>query len=265
MRFYRGIVGLMLLCFGAAAMAEGPRIAIVMDDLGYQEFLDQAIMGLDRRVVVAIIPEAPAAKRLARQARYQQREVLVHLPLAGMYQDNCEPALTCMGLDWPAEKVTEHLTRALARVEGAVGINNHQGSRFSRDRRAVAGLIHGLKEINETGQHNLFVLDSRTAPDTVLEREALDAGLAATRRHVFLDHYVDPVQIEQAWNQLLAMARSRGSAVAIGHPHRETIAFLKEALPQLEEQGIELVPVSSLTRRRSLVTGLDEPAYPASR
>lgn len=265
MRLIRGIVGVVLIFVGAVAAAQGPRIAIVMDDLGYQEYLDQAIMALDRRVVVAIIPEAPAAQRLARQAKYQQREVLVHLPLAGMYQDNCEPALTCMGLDWSTEKVTEHLAQVLARVEGAVGINNHQGSRFTRDRRAVANLIYGLKAINEANQVSLFVLDSRTAPDTVLERKALGAGLAATRRHVFLDHYVDPVQIEQAWNQLLAMARARGSAVAIGHPHRETIAFLKEALPQLEEQGIELVPVSSLTRRRSLITGLDEPAYPASR
>ncbi len=261
----RGLVGLLALGFGLVAAAQTPRIAVVMDDLGYQHGLDQAIMALDSRVVVAIIPEAPAATRLARQAGEQGREVLIHLPLAGVYQDNCEPALTCMGLDWPLEKVTRHLADALMRVDNAVGINNHQGSRFTRDHTAVAGLVNGLRQLNVEQERNLFVLDSRTVPDTVLEDKALAAGLAATRRHVFLDHYIDSERIEQAWNQLLAMARARGAAVAIGHPHRETIEFLNQALPQLADQGIELVPVSALTRQRSLMTGLEDPPYPASR
>lgn len=261
----RGSIGVTLVCLWLSLAAETPRIAIVMDDLGYQDRLDQAIMALDSRVTVAIIPESPGARRLSRQALTQYREVLIHLPLAGLFQDDCEPALTCVGLDWPAEKMALHLADALARVEGAVGINNHQGSRFTRDSEAVSMLIDGLRRINSEQGRNLFVLDSRTAPDTVLERKALAAGLSATRRHVFLDHFPDPDSIADAWTQLLAMARRHGYAVAIGHPRNETLAFLERALPELEGQGFELVPVSDLARRKTLVTGLETPPYPVSR
>ncbi len=269
MNSFRGVVGLLLLGLWLIGSAQTPRIAIVMDDLGYQYTLDQAIMALDARVTIAIIPEAPGAGRLARQAGTQGREVLIHLPLAGIHEDNCEPALTCMGLDWSAEKMTHHLFDALARVEGAVGINNHQGSRFTRDSGAVSGLVDGLVKLKQVHDRSLFVLDSRTVPDSLLEEKALAAGLAATRRHVFLDHFSDPDSIEHAWEQLQRMARSRGFAIAIGHPRRETLEFLKQALPALEQEGFQLVPVSELTRQRTLMVGPvapgETPPYPASR
>jgi uncharacterized protein len=249
MRSLRGIISAGLLVAALTAHAELPRISIVIDDLGFQPGLDQAIMAMDERLTVAIIPEAPAARKLARQAGRQRRDVLIHLPLAGFYHDDCQPVLTCIGMDWSVEQMQELLLAALGEVEGAIGLNNHQGSRFTSDSVAVGRLVTGISQISEQRRQPLLVLDSRTAPGSLLEQKARKAGLPAGRRHVFLDHSNEPEDIERAWQHLLDLAREHGSAIAIGHPRSNTIRFLEEMLPALVGEGVELVPVSDLAER----------------
>lgn len=246
----------------ADALAEPPRIAIVIDDMGYQAGHDRAILALDPRIAVAVIPEAPDAVSVSDRAVRQGRELLIHLPLEGLVHDNCQPALTCIGRDWSVARIQQHLDGALDRVDGAVGINNHQGSRFTRDADAVARLVSGIERVGRRRGQALFVLDSRTVVDTRLEQTALEAGLAATRRQVFLDHRHDPESIRMAWEDLLDLARYHGSALAIGHPRRFTIDFLEEILPTLAAENVELVPPSALLQR--LPTGARIPAAPAT-
>src|SRR6056297_1093804 len=80
---------LIVTCLGGGvARAEPPRVAIVIDDVGFQWQLDQRAMALDPPVALAIIPEGPLAGYLARKAAQQNREVWVHLPMAGLHNDN---------------------------------------------------------------------------------------------------------------------------------------------------------------------------------
>jgi hypothetical protein len=41
-------------------------------------------------------------------------------------------------------------------------------------------------------------------------------------------------------------AQEKGEAIAIGHPHPETLRALSEFLPQAEAQGVHLVHASDL-------------------
>ena len=43
-------------------------------------------------------------------------------------------------------------------------------------------------------------------------------------------------------------AREKGSALAIGHPHPETLQVLEEMLPNVEREGVTLVFASNLVR-----------------
>lgn len=241
-----------------------PRIAIVMDDMGYQTGFDQAVLELDQRVAVAIIPQAPDATGLANRAASQRREVLIHLPLAGLGHDNCQPVLTCIGQDWSDELMRQHLHDAMIRVPGAAGINNHQGSRFTGDRAAVDRLVGAIVRVSGDLEQPMFVLDSRTVADSYLESVARQAGLPATRRRVFLDHDNDPRAIALAWEDLIMLARRHGDAVAIGHPRHNTLAFLREQLPLLEAQGLELVAVSKLATLSPIRDRYSRPADPAA-
>ena len=110
----------------------------------------------------------------------------------------------------------------------------------------------------------MFVLDSRTVADSYLESVARQAGLPAARRRVFLDHDNDPRAIARAWEDLIMLARRHGDAVAIGHPRQNTLAFLREQLPLLEAQGLELVAVSELATLSPIRDRYSRPADPAA-
>jgi uncharacterized protein len=245
-RGFRRAVTLLLMLLTTGLAAEQSRVAIIIDDLGYLAVNDRRALALDRNVAVAIIPDGPLAPELSRQAAEQQRDILIHLPLAGIGHDNCEYEAVCVAADWSPLRMAAHLRWATGRVEHAMGINNHQGSLFTADREAVRRLVTGIGLLARLHGHELFVVDSRTTPESVLEEKARKAGLNTTRRHVFLDHDPAPAAIEAAWERLLERARRTGSAVAIAHPHTTTLDFLEQALPGLALDDIELVPVSEL-------------------
>ena len=68
---------------------------------------------------------------------------------------------------------------------------------------------------------------------------------------MFIDSPLDElgrIDVEAQLGELVAIARRRGQAVGIGHPHPETLRVLRRALPELREAGVELVFVSELVR-----------------
>jgi polysaccharide deacetylase 2 family uncharacterized protein YibQ len=47
------------------------------------------------------------------------------------------------------------------------------------------------------------------------------------------------------------VARRNGYAVAIGHPHDNTLNALAEWLPSLRDKGLVLVPITTIVRQRN--------------
>src|SRR5262249_55548214 len=132
---------------------------------------------------------------------------------------------------------------ALAAVPGAVGANNHMGSRLSasdRSMRVVLGVLADRK---------LFFLDSRTSPESVGYRLATELGVPAAARQVFLDGDQRTEIIHEQFERLLGIAREKGAAIAIGHPHASTLATLAVEVPQAKAAGYRFVPVSALLDR----------------
>jgi len=97
-------------------------------------------------------------------------------------------------------------------------------------------------------QRNLFFIDSRTTTATVAETSAHAAGVAAARRNVFLDDEQSVPAIRKQFVLAIRDAREKGSALAIGHPHPETLEVLNEMLPETERQGLRLVFASELAK-----------------
>ncbi|MGB5353228.1 MAG: divergent polysaccharide deacetylase family protein, partial [Woeseia sp.] len=92
----------------------------------------------------------------------------------------------------------------------------------------------------------LFFVDSYTTHQSVAMQAAVDAGVPAARRDVFLDNDRSAEGVAAAFEKLKRVARRRGSAIGIGHPYPETLKFLEQVLPQLSAEGIELVSLSEL-------------------
>lgn len=218
--------------------ADAPRIAIIIDDLGYGLAAGERAVNLPGPVSFAVLPATPRGRALAEIAHTQGKEVLLHLPL----QSRSEQADGDPGgllLDMSRTQFADTFAEDFASVPHAVGINSHRGSLLTRHPGHMAWL---MEEIKRRG--NLFFVDSYTTHESVALRLAREAGVPAVRRDVFLDPDRASGTLEREFARLKKVARQRGFAVGIGHPYPETLALLERELPGLEEEGFELVSIS---------------------
>lgn len=137
-------------------------------------------------------------------------------------------------------EVARVLSEDLADMPEARGVNNHMGSRATADPATMDRLLSELRP------RGLFFLDSRTTAATVAESEARRLNVPVLSRNVFLDDVANVGAIRLQLDAAVREARASGHAVAIGHPHRDTLAVLEVEMPRLSSAGVRLVGVSEL-------------------
>lgn len=194
-----------------------PRVAILVDDMGYNLEVGRQLLNLELHLSFSFLPQAPHTKELTTLASERGRTILVHLPM--------EPK----DLSWKQEPQTLHVgetggqlramtQRMLAAVPAATGANNHMGSRFTENRSGMREVLSVLKE------QRLFFIDSFTSAASVAEKTAGEMGLATARRRVFLDNDQQESAICRQLMLLTDLATREGQAVAIGHPNQGMLA-----------------------------------------
>jgi len=215
------------------------RLAIIVDDLGNDRAAGNAIIALPFPVTISVLPGLPYSTETAEGAFQRGKQVLLHLPMeansGAAASDSRE-----LRVGMRTEEVPAVLTGMLATVPHAVGVNNHEGSRATSDPALMDALMPALRE------RKLFFIDSRTTAATVAYDAAERFGVAAASRKVFLDDLQTREAIEAQLDLAVSDAIRDGSAIAIGHPHPETIAALSENLSSLQASGIRLVFASEL-------------------
>ncbi len=232
--------GAWLVLANAGAGEAPPRIAIIIDDLGYELGAGERAIALPGPVSYAILPGAPRARSLAQAAHASGKEVLVHLPMQATTETGrAEPIHVT--LDMSRAGFASAFARAFESVPHAIGINNHRGSLITRHPGHMQWL---MEEIRARG--GVFFIDSYTTHESVALQIADESGVPARKRDVFLDAVPEPDTIRREYERLKTLARRQGVAIAIGHPYDATLEFLEAELPKLAEQGFELVPVSAV-------------------
>lgn len=240
----RALLTVVSLCVaGAAAGAPAPRVAIIIDDIGYRWQDAQTVLDLPRQIAVAVIPGSPHGTRVAAHAAKQRREVLLHLPMQALQDVTGAGRTTEHGLqvNTSDHDLRQYLAQSLQKVPEAIGINNHRGSRLTQDTGSMRGLMRAL-----ACHRNLYFIDSYTTADSVALAEAQRALVPATRRHVFLDNDPNPQAVDAQIERLISLAHRRGFAVAIGHPRPATLAALQMLPERLDALGITLVAPGEL-------------------
>jgi uncharacterized protein len=223
-----------------AVRAGQPRLAVVIDDLGYDRAQADSIFRLSYPLTISVLPHEANSGEIAEEAHRRGYQVMLHLPMASNAGDKDEAVELHPGM--ASADVDKTFTAMLDTVPYAAGVNNHEGSLGTADQKLMDDLMPLLHE------RNLFFIDSGTSAATVAETSAHAAGVAAARRNVFLDDEPSAPAIRKQFALALRDAREKGSALAIGHPHPQTLAVLDEMLPEAGRQGVRLVFASDLAR-----------------
>ena len=239
-----GVDGLLTHTLILHWLGRRPRVAIIIDDLGNDLRIARTLVGIQAPLTFSVMPFRPFSKEVAELAALFQREVLVHLP---MEAENPEEFGTqrILHADAGRAEIVSSLDESLAGVPHAVGADNYMGSRLTSDRERMRWVLERLKE------KGLFFVDARTTADSVGCDVAATVTVSCGRRDVFLDETDDEQAVRSQLQALLTTARTRGDAIAIGHPRPHTAAALQAGIADFAAAGVDIVPASTIVTSQS--------------
>ena len=218
---------------------KGPKMAIVIDDIGEDMHVLRGLVDLDFPVTLAVWPHASHTDDSVALVKDKGRDLIVHFPMEPRGYPKYDPGDDALFASMSADEVRARVAENLARVPGAIGVNNHMGSRFTE---SAPGMGAALAEFNRRG---LFFLDSLTTAKSVGRKTAAEVGIPFYERDIFLDNVKDVSAIIHQLRMAEKVARKQGHSIAIGHPYPATLAALRE-WGQSRDNAIQLIPLSQL-------------------
>lgn len=239
MPLHRALIACLLL-FTTAAGADTPRLAIIIDDIGYRHIDGRRAVNLPGAIACAFLPHAPHTRELALAAHARNKEILLHVPMQALASDK-KLGPGSLTLDMDQHQFVRTLQQALKSVPHVSGVNNHMGSLLTSEHDHMVWL---MRELQHRG--DLFFVDSRTTAASVAHQVALENGVPSMQRDVFLDAERDPAFIARQFARAIHLAKLRGGALIIAHPYEETLDYLVWRLPDLEAEGVRLVSLQEL-------------------
>ena len=216
------------------------RIAIVIDDFGPNLTIAREFLALNCPLTFSVLPFYKHSKDIATEAHSQGREVMLHLPLEPLNNEENKLEKGTLYTSMDESTLLTQLREELSSVPHVDGVNGHMGSKFTGDRKSMEILLRELKS------RGLFFLDSLTTEKSVGSSVAQEIKITFGKRDLFLDRDIEGSTIEERLLQLSHLAKKRGHAIGIAHPYPDTLNALKKMLPLLSSEGIEVFPVSQI-------------------
>lgn len=226
----------------------GPAIAIIIDDLGVDQKRSAEAIALPGPMTMSFLPYGYHLKKFVETAHKDGHEIMVHMPMEPSNPD-VNPGPNALLTELPANELQKRVMWNLNQFSGYVGVNNHMGSLFTANTDDMRLVLEMLKS------RGLLFVDSYTGHDTQGYRVAEEIGMPYAIRDIFLDHKQTDEFVETQLAKTEALARKKGFAIAIGHPHDVTIKALSKWIPTLQAKGISLVPVSAIISMKKTKSG----------
>ncbi|WP_294966613.1 divergent polysaccharide deacetylase family protein [Sulfurimonas sp.] len=211
-----------------------PKLAIIIDDVSVRSHVN-AIKSLGIPLTMSFLPPSkfhPNSAKLAAKENFY----MVHLPMEAQ-NFNAEEPMTLRISDSDA-KISQRIQEIKKAFPKVAYINNHTGSKFTSNEIAMNRLIYALKA------QNINFIDSRTTAQTKAPKVMKNFGLNYVARDVFLDHAMDKASIIIQIKRAIKIAKLHGTAIAIGHPHVNTLLALNESKKLFKD--VELVYINRL-------------------
>ncbi len=198
-----------------------PKVVIIIDDIATPKQLSDivAIQDAGLKLTPSIFPVAQNnAQMLERVANLEF--FMVHLPLEALaYKDE----LDTISIYDSEDSIKRKIARIKQTLPNTLYINNHTGSKFTERRANMEFLLSVLDS------HNINFVDSRTTQNTTLPDIAKAQNRLILYRDIFIDNALDSHSLMTQINEGVKIAKARGYAILIAHPHKETLNAIRAA------------------------------------
>jgi len=217
--------------------SEWGTLYLVLDDAGRSLDELRTFLELPYRMTIAVLPLRDYSIESALAVAASGNEVLLHLPMEPV--GSADPGHGAVLVEMSGRHIRRTLLANLESVPGAVGVNNHMGSRATQDDALMGEVLSTLQD------EGLFFLDSRTSAQSVARSVATRLAVPFAERHVFLDNVRERGAILESIRLALERVHSGESVVMIGHVTAPVLAdTLREIHPLLAERGYYFGPIS---------------------
>lgn len=200
---------------GCPDTGQRPEIAIIIDDCGESEDVLAPFLAIPAPITFSVLTSAHKATQITEMLVAKGRDVWAHIPM----EPNNPSAMKGGGYlttSMSDQALIAALAANLTAVPGAKGINNHTGSRLTRDSHRMLKIAEFLARMN------LYFVDSRTDNRSVAITAARAKGVLSLARDVFLDDRNDTKSPYENLLLLEKKAIEKGFALGIGHPGPKT-------------------------------------------
>jgi polysaccharide deacetylase 2 family uncharacterized protein YibQ len=211
---------------------ELPKIAIIIDDIGYDKEIVEKFLGLDAVFTFSILPYSPFQKSIAKSVHSKGLDVMLHLPMEPNEYPMVKPGPGALLTSMSPDQLINQLDKDLDSFPFIQGVNNHMGSKMTTVSTQLYQIFSVLKK------RKLFFIDSRTTTETICKPSAHLLQVPFAQKDVFLDHIQEPDFIRKQIRRLIHIANSHGEAIGIAHPHTVTYDVFREVLPELKKKAI---------------------------
>lgn len=216
------------------------RLAVVIDDAGYDLASQRIYEGLGVPFTLAIMPNKSDTRAAAQEWAAKGMELILHQPMESVSGVGMEDKTILTSMS--DEEIRNMLRESLDQLPEAVGINNHQGSKATIDYRVMTVVSE------ELAKRHLFFLDSHTNTTTVADKTSLAYGVPYAKNGLFVDNSTDESEIRAMIAEGARRAKTHGTYIIIGHCRPHTAAAFRDMVPKLLSEGIQFIYVSSLVK-----------------
>lgn len=198
------------------------KLALVIDDWGNNLPLASRFAELPIRFTAAVIPGLSYTSQTIDLLRRENIPYLIHMPMQALSDKLTERKKYRIGAEDSAERVEEEIRKVMPAFKGAIGLNNHRGSKATESKRVMSALMKSLAD------RDLIFLDSNTTPKTVAYQIALKEGVTAYKNAQFLDNSSSHLEIMRQLSLAASRAHQKGTHIAICHLRPATLRALQE-------------------------------------
>jgi polysaccharide deacetylase 2 family uncharacterized protein YibQ len=217
------------------------KLAIIIDDFGYNSEPINAFANIDRPLTFSVLPNRPYSLQAASRGVSSGHQVILHLPMEPLDSKQQSEAQT-VTVNMADSDVGALVSQDIRAIPGLIGVNNHQGSRATSDKRI-------MKDVLTTLQSNqLFFVDSRTSGQSIAYDMARQLGVHSAVNDLFIDNQPDVEYIKGQLRRAIQIAVKQGQAVVIGHARLNTAEAVHQMIGEIESSGVKLVFVSELVQ-----------------
>jgi polysaccharide deacetylase 2 family uncharacterized protein YibQ len=222
-----------------------PVVAICVDDFGFfDNSLVKEFLELDIPVTISVIPGLKHSERICREAAEAGKDVLCHLPMEAEKEGWDSGEIPLIRVSMKPKDIEKAVAKALETTPGAVGINNHMGSKATADRTLMETILRLCKA------RGLYFFDSMTTPHSVVREVARELGASEAANDLFMDGGEGDTR--ENMQKLLSIAARKGSAIGIVHVKSQSLDDLRWMIDEARKEGIDFITISRMIAKHNL-------------